>query len=65
MSFLQFPALFMGEKKITDANRKFLNDAFEFANIFLEGNNYIAGGSIPTIADIFTCATTSTAVVNN
>lgn len=59
----QFPALFLGETKISDEKREKLNEALEWVNLFLEGNQYVAGGDSPTLADLSILVSVTTIVV--
>lgn len=47
-----FPALFLGEKKVSQEKKDSLNQAFGFLETFLEGKKWLAGGDHYTIADI-------------
>lgn len=52
----------MGETKIADDKRKQLNEALEWVNTFLEGNQYVAGGDSATLADLSTLVSVTTIV---
>lgn len=55
----------MGETKISDEKREKLNEALVWVNLFLEGNQYVAGGDSPTLADLSILVSVTTIVVGN
>jgi len=57
-----WPVLFIGETKITDEKRQKLNEAFAILNTFLEGNAYVAGGNVPSLADLSVLSTISSII---
>lgn len=59
----QFPALFLGETKISADKRGHLNEAFTFMETFLENMKWFCGDT-PTIADLSVYASLSSIVVS-
>lgn len=62
--FLQYPALFLGETKISDDKRQELKKTFGFAETFLEGRKWFCGDNL-TIADLSILASMSSAIVSD
>lgn len=59
----QYPALFLGEKKIADEKRNQVHDAFNFMENFLQGRKWFCGDNM-TIADLSILASVSSIIVN-
>lgn len=59
---MQFPALFLGEKKITDEKRNQVFEAFGFMEKFLDGRKWFCGDNL-TIADLSILASMSSVLV--
>lgn len=58
----KFPALFLGETKITDDKREQVYEAFGFMEKFLEGRKWFCGVNL-TIADLSILASMSSIIV--
>ncbi|XP_017769135.1 PREDICTED: glutathione S-transferase 1-like [Nicrophorus vespilloides] len=56
-----FPVLFLGEVEIDEDKKASLEEAIGFLDIFLEGNNFMAGTNL-TIADISIAASLSSII---
>nr|QFU14631.1 glutathione S-transferase GSTd1 [Dendroctonus armandi] len=56
-----FPILFLGEDQILDENKQPLEEALGFLDVFLDGNNYVAGDKL-TVADCALAASVSSIV---
>ncbi|XP_022920770.1 glutathione S-transferase 1-like [Onthophagus taurus] len=56
-----FPILFLGEIEVPDELKTTLDEAIGFLDVFLDGNNFVAGNSL-TIADIALVASLSSIV---
>lgn len=63
ISFLKYPALYLGEKKISDEKRKNIFEAFGFMETFLEGKKWFCGDNL-TLADLSICASMSSIIVS-
>lgn len=59
---LQFPVLFLGEIEIPDEYKTALDEALGFLDVFLEGNDFVAGNKL-TVADCCIVASVSSIVV--
>lgn len=63
ISFLKYPALYLGEKKISDEKRNNVYGAFSFMESFLEGRKWFCGENL-TLADLSICASMSSIIVS-
>lgn len=54
--------LFLGEIEVRDEDKTALDEALGFLDVFLEGNDFVAGNKL-TIADCSLVASVSTIVV--
>ena len=61
---MQFPVLFQGEEEIYDEHKTSLDEALGFLDVFLEGNDFVAGKNL-TVADCCLVASVSSIVVSN
>lgn len=63
ISLLKYPALYLGEKKISDEKRNNVYGAFGFMETFLEGRKWFCGDNL-TLADLSICASMSSIIVS-
>jgi glutathione S-transferase len=61
--FSKFPAIFLGEKTISDDKRTQVYEAFGFMETFLEGRKWFCGEKL-TIADLSVLASLSSIIVS-
>lgn len=61
-NFLQFPAIFLSEKRISNEKRLAVLEAFDFMEKFLEGRKWFCGEQM-TMADLSILASLSSILV--